>query len=102
MEKEESANYETLAKGVLKPGSLDCESGILPQSYRAPYCLPLVIVICFFLLIYGLIFVECGSSAVECRTQSGRPCRVRIGFAAVSKHCFLYLSAMHQFTQLYK
>ena len=29
-------NFETVAKGDSKPGSLDCESGILPLSYRAP------------------------------------------------------------------
>ena len=26
-----------IAKGESNPGSLDCESGILPLSYRAPY-----------------------------------------------------------------
>ena len=37
---------ETVAKGDLNPGSLDCESGILPLSYQAPmqvlhsYCIP--------------------------------------------------------------
>ena len=29
--------FETVTKGDLNPGSLDCESGILPLSYRAPY-----------------------------------------------------------------
>ena len=29
-------NFETVAKGDSNPGSLDCESGILPLSYRAP------------------------------------------------------------------
>ena len=29
--------FETVAKGDLNPGSLDCESGILPLSYRAPH-----------------------------------------------------------------
>ena len=28
---------ETAAKGDSNPGSLDCESGILPLSYRAPF-----------------------------------------------------------------
>ena len=28
--------FETVAKGYSNPGSLDCESGILPLSYRAP------------------------------------------------------------------
>ena len=28
--------FETVAKGDSTPGSLDCESGILPLSYRAP------------------------------------------------------------------
>ena len=28
--------FETVAKGDSYPGSLDCESGILPLSYRAP------------------------------------------------------------------
>ena len=28
--------FETVAKGDSNPGSLDCESGILPVSYRAP------------------------------------------------------------------
>ena len=30
--------FETVAKGDSNPGSLDCKSGILPLSYRAPYC----------------------------------------------------------------
>ena len=29
--------FETVAKGDSKPGSLDCESSILPLSYPAPY-----------------------------------------------------------------
>ncbi len=29
--------FETLAKGDSNPGSLDCESGMLPLSYRASY-----------------------------------------------------------------
>ena len=29
-------NLETVAKGDSNTGSLDCESGILPLSYRAP------------------------------------------------------------------
>ena len=32
-------NFETVATEVSNPGSLDCESGILPQSYRAPHAL---------------------------------------------------------------
>ena len=28
--------FERVAKGDSNPGSLDCESGILPLSYRAP------------------------------------------------------------------
>ena len=28
--------FETVAKGYSNPGSLDCESGVLPLSYRAP------------------------------------------------------------------
>ena len=28
--------FETVAKGDSNPGSLDCESGILPLSYRPP------------------------------------------------------------------
>ena len=28
--------FETVAKGDSNPGSLDCESGILPLSYCAP------------------------------------------------------------------
>ena len=28
-------NFETMAKGNSNPGSLDCESGVLPLSYRA-------------------------------------------------------------------
>ena len=28
--------FETVGKGDSNPGSLDCESGILPLSYRAP------------------------------------------------------------------
>ena len=28
--------FETVAKGDSNPGSLDCESGVLPLSYRAP------------------------------------------------------------------
>ena len=30
--------FETVTKGDSNPGSLDCESGILPLSYRAPRC----------------------------------------------------------------
>ena len=30
-------NFETVAKGDSNPGSHDCESGILPLSYRAPH-----------------------------------------------------------------
>ena len=30
--------FETVANGDSNPGSLDCESGILPLSYRAPLC----------------------------------------------------------------
>ena len=29
--------FETVAKGDSNPRSLDCESGILPQSYRTPH-----------------------------------------------------------------
>ena len=29
--------FETVAKGFSNQGSLDCESGVLPQRYRAPY-----------------------------------------------------------------
>ena len=29
--------FETVAKGDSNPGSLDCESGVLPLSYRAPH-----------------------------------------------------------------
>ena len=29
-------NFETVAKGDSNSGSLDCESGNLPLSYRAP------------------------------------------------------------------
>ena len=29
--------FQTVAKGDSNPGSLDCESGILPLSYRAPF-----------------------------------------------------------------
>ena len=29
--------FQTVAKGDSNPGSLDCESGILTPSYRAPY-----------------------------------------------------------------
>ena len=29
-------NFKTVAKGDSNPGSLDCESGVLPLSYRAP------------------------------------------------------------------
>ena len=29
--------FERVAKGDSNPGSLDCESGILPLSYRSPY-----------------------------------------------------------------
>ena len=29
--------FETVARGDSNPGSLDCESGILPLSYRAPH-----------------------------------------------------------------
>ena len=30
------SNFETVAKGDPNPGSLDCESGVLPLSYRSP------------------------------------------------------------------
>ena len=30
-------NFEMVAKGDSNPGSLDCESGVLPLSYRAPH-----------------------------------------------------------------
>ena len=30
-------NLRNGTKGGFEPGSLDCESGILPLSYRAPY-----------------------------------------------------------------
>ena len=33
--------FETVAKGDSNPGSLDCESGILPLSYRAPHLTPI-------------------------------------------------------------
>ena len=29
--------FETVAKGDSNPGPLDCESGILPLSYRSPH-----------------------------------------------------------------
>ena len=29
--------FETVAKGDLNPGSLECESGVVPLSYRAPH-----------------------------------------------------------------
>ena len=29
--------FQTVAKGDSNPGSLDCESGILPLSYHAPF-----------------------------------------------------------------
>ena len=29
--------FETVAKGDSNPGSLDCESGVLPLSYHAPH-----------------------------------------------------------------
>ena len=35
MEKTKFPIFETVAKGASNPGSLDCESGILPLSYRA-------------------------------------------------------------------
>ena len=35
----ECPNFETVAKVDSNPGSLACESGILPLSYRAPLCI---------------------------------------------------------------
>ena len=37
METMKYPNFETVAKGDSNPGFLDCEPGILPLSYRAPY-----------------------------------------------------------------
>ena len=37
MDRTKSPIFETVAKGDSNSGSLDCESGILPLSYRAPY-----------------------------------------------------------------
>ena len=37
--------FQTVAKGDSNPGSLDCESDILPLSYRAP---PLILTECWF------------------------------------------------------
>ena len=33
--------FETVAKGDSNPGSLDCKSGVLPLSYRAPHVIVL-------------------------------------------------------------
>ena len=38
--------FETVAKGGSNPGSLDCESGILPLSYRAPYTTCVLLDLC--------------------------------------------------------
>ena len=54
------------SKGDSNPGSLDCESGILPLSYRAQYWYTLYVV-------ERTKFasdVERGSSVVECRTRN--------------------------------
>ena len=37
MERTKMPNLRNGTKGDSNPGSLDCESGILPLSYRAPY-----------------------------------------------------------------
>ena len=37
--------FQTVPKGDSNPGSLDCESGILPPSYRAPQVAPTIIMI---------------------------------------------------------
>ena len=39
MERMKMPNLETVTKRDSNPGSLDCEFGILPLSYRAPYTL---------------------------------------------------------------
>ena len=36
MERTKMSNLRNGSKGNANPGSLDCESGILPLSYRAP------------------------------------------------------------------
>ena len=41
MERTKCPILETVAKGDSNPGSLDCESGVLPLSYRAPHMLVL-------------------------------------------------------------
>ena len=54
-------NLRNGSKGDSNPGSLDCESGILPLSCRAPYQVYL------FLLIY-LLLVEYIPGPDECHT----------------------------------
>ena len=39
--------FETVAKWDSKPGSLDCESGILPLSYRAPHVVIIIVIISY-------------------------------------------------------
>ena len=38
--------FETVTKGDSNPGSLDCESGILPLSYHAPDCVRVRVGVC--------------------------------------------------------
>ena len=52
--------FETVAKGVSNTGSLDCESGILPLSYRGPHCQTPIVYrhVIVQLMVYAGIFVS--------------------------------------------
>ena len=52
-------NLQNVAKGDSNPGSLDCESHILPLSYRAPYNIPL-----------GVAFVDYEKAFYSVQTQA--------------------------------
>ena len=60
--------FETVTKGDSNPGSFDCDSGILPLSYRATYfhqaltcnTILLSILVFFFFLLFMLFPLLCG------------------------------------------
>ena len=50
--------FETIAKGGSNPGSLDCESGVLPLSYRAPATVVTVMKSVYCVIQIGLVVLE--------------------------------------------
>ena len=46
-------NLRNGSKGGFEPGLTDCESGILPLSYRAPQChVPIIIIIIIIIILF--------------------------------------------------